>query len=522
MAQNFSPEDIRFMESRGISPDAVNKQLENFTRGFPFVKLAAPATTKHGIFKLSKKRLDECIETYQNFAEQHKVVKFVPASGAASRMFKHLFEFRNAYRGTNEDQLLLLKDKGPDSVYYFFENLTGFPFYEELVTALEGRGYDIEKVIEESRYERILNSLLTEKGLNFSNLPKALIPFHQYEDSKRSAFAEHLFEGAVYARSANNKCHLHFTVSPEHLELIKKHYEEVKAAFEQHHHVNYEVEFSLQNSSTDIIAVDLNNEPARDEEGQLIFRPGGHGALLENLASLDADLIIIKNIDNVGHDRLKEDTYTYKQALAGYLVALQEQIFSFLRGLDNPTPPSSKVVEHIWSFMEHKLMIDPPATSKSWKKEEKIEYICHKLNRPIRICGMVENEGEPGGGPFWSRNPDGSLSLQIIETSQIDQSDEEQMSILEKSTHFNPVDLVCSTRDYLGNIFDLNQFVDPDTGFISKKSAGGKEIKVQELPGLWNGSMANWITVFVEVPLTTFNPVKTINDLLRSEHQSYI
>jgi len=522
MEYKFTKEDILFMESKGITEEMALRQIHNFEMGFPYIRLVSPATTRHGIVQLSPKKLDDYVQHYQDFAETAKVVKFVPASGAASRMFKQLYEFRNSYRGTMEDQLDLFKDKGPDSVYYFLNHLESFPFYELLVNHLESRGYSIEKVLEESRYERILNSLLTEKGLNYGNLPKALIPFHKYGEVYRTSLAEHLHEGAVYARSSNNQCHIHFTVSPEHLEMIRKHFEELREEIEGLHHINFVVSFSIQKGSTDIIAVYEDNTPARNEAGELIFRPGGHGALLDNLNSIEADLIIIKNIDNVAHDKLKEDTYQYKQVLAGYLIQIQDQVFSILRGLDNPTAPSMKVIDNIWQFIEHKLLITPPPASKHWNKEEKIEYIRHKLNRPLRVCGMVENEGEPGGGPFWISNEDGSLSLQIVEASQINRNDPDQAGILSKSTHFNPVDIVCSTRDYRGNIFDLQQFVDPHTGFISEKSSGAKTIKAQELPGLWNGSMANWNTIFVEVPLTTFNPVKTVNDLLRSEHQEFI
>jgi hypothetical protein len=271
-----------------------------------------------------------------------------------------------------------------------------------------------------------------------------------------------------------------------------------------------------------VIAADPDNNPYRDENGNLVFRPGGHGALLKNLNEIDADLIIVKNIDNVCHDRCKEDTIIYKKLLAGKLISYQEQIFSYLKGLDNPTPPSMKVVETIWTFVEQKLRVVPPEGSEHWKKEEKIEYLKKKLNRPIRVCGMVENEGEPGGGPFWVKNSDGTTSLQIVEASQINRSDPEQEEILKNSTHFNPVDLVCSTRNYLGKKFDLSKFIDPATGFISEKSIDGKVVKAQELPGLWNGSMSDWITVFVEVPLTTFNPVKIVNDLLRTEHKEHI
>ncbi len=521
MAKKLTSEDLRQIADRGMNRETVEKQLLNFSHGFPPIKLVAAATSKYGIQQIPPKRIDELIELYTYYSSNHKVVKFVPASGAASRMFKHLFEFRSLYRGTSENQLDLLRDKGPDSVYYFFENIKDFAFFQTLLDALENRGLDFETIMEESRYEKILNTLLTEKGLNYGSLPKALIPFHDYHGEIRTAYAEHLVEGASYAISGNNNCLIHFTSLPQHVDLMKDHFADLKKAYENKYNVTYDVSYSIQHPSTDVIAVDEENTPLRDENGKLVFRPGGHGALLKNLAEIDADLIIIKNIDNVCHDRCKEDTYKFKQLLAGKLISYQEQIFAFLNGLDHSTQPSMKVIDSIWAFVEQKLRVIPPEESENWKKDQKIDYIRAKLNRPIRVCGMVENEGEPGGGPFWVKNPDGTTSLQIVEASQIDRKNPEQEAILQNSTHFNPVDIVCSTRNYKGGSFDLTSFTDPDTGFISQKSLDGKIIKAQELPGLWNGSMANWNTVFVEVPLSTFNPVKIINDLLRSEHKEH-
>ena len=521
MGAKLTTDDRSQIAAKGMSTSDVEKQLQNFENGFPPIRLVAAATVKHGIQQLSQRRIDEFVELYRNYAENHKVIKFVPASGAASRMFKHLYEFRSFYRGTSEDQLDLLKDRGPDSVYYFFEHIREFSFFPELLDALESRNLDFETIMQESRYEKILNSMLTDRGLEYGNLPKALIPFHSYGNEERTAFAEHLAEAAYYASSANGNCYVHFTSLPQHVELMEAHFKGFCEVYEKRYNVHYHVSYSIQHPSTDVIAVDRENDPFRDENGKLVFRPGGHGALLKNLGDLDADLLIVKNIDNVCHDRLKEDTYLYKKVLSGYLIALQDQMFSFLNGLDNPTQSSMKVIETMWSFVENKLNIIPPPESDKWKKEEKVDYLRKKLNRPIRVCGMVENEGEPGGGPFWVINSDGSTSLQIVEASQIDRKNPAQELILQNSTHFNPVDLVCSTRNYKGEAFELSEFVDPETGFISEKSIDGKPVKAQELPGLWNGSMSDWNTIFIEVPLTTFNPVKIINDLLRPEHREF-
>lgn len=522
MEKVFSEKDLEFLQKRGMNLQNVEQQIKNFENGFPYVQLTEPATTRKGITQIRQKKMDELVTVFQDYSAENEIVKFVPASGAASRMFKQLFEFRNNYRGTNEDQLEMLKDKGPDSVYYFFEHLNEFGFFNDLLDAIEERGLDYDQIIKESRYERILNTLLTDKGLSYGSLPKALIPFHVYSDNEvRTAMAEHLAEGARYARSVGNVCRLHFTVSPEHMELMKKHLEELRDDYEDRFQIRYEVDFSIQDPSTDVITVDLNNVPVRNEEGELVFRPGGHGALLKNLNELKEPVVIIKNIDNVCHDRLKDDTYFYKMVLTGYLVELQDKVHSYLKGLHHSTAPSTKVVDSIWSFMEHKLCIVPPEGSGSWNKDAKIDFLKEKLNRPIRVCGMVENEGEPGGGPFWVKSSDGSLTLQIIESSQIDFEDESQVAIQQKSTHFNPVDIVCGLNDYQGTKFELTKFTDPQTGFISIKSMNGTEVKAQELPGLWNGSMANWITIFVEVPLSTFNPVKIVNDLLREQHTEF-
>jgi len=517
----FTKNDLKKLEINGISREELESQISNFESGFPSIKLLEPATTKKGIVQLSPKRMNDNVETFEDFSADNKVVKFVPASGAASRMFKDLLDFRNKYRATSEDQLELLVDKGPDSTYYFFEHLDEFAFSNKLYKAMYKRGINYEEIIKEQRYEKILNSLLTEKGLAYATLPKALIPFHKYGKEVRTAFAEHLAEAARYARSAGNICHLHFTVSEQHMEALQHHFDMIRELFEDRYHVRFDIEFSLQDPATDTITVDPDNKPLRDESGDLVFRPGGHGALLQNLNSIDADLIIIKNIDNVCHDRFKDDTHYYKMVLSGMLVYLQDQIFSFLKGLDSHTSPSSKVIDTMMSFVERKLHIIPPDDSNHWNKEKKISYLKEKLNRPIRVCGMVENEGEPGGGPFWIRSEDGSQSLQIVEASQINLDDEEQADILKSSTHFNPVDIVCGLKNYQGDNFNLNDFVNPDTGFISSKSIDGKKIKALERPGLWNGGMADWISVFVEVPINTFNPVKGVNDLLRDQHKEF-
>ena len=287
--------------------------------------------------------------------------------------------------------------------------------------------------------------------------------------------------------------------------------------YEKLFNVKYNVTFSLQKSSTDTIAVDENYLPFRTQSGSILFRPGGHGALIENLNELDGDIVFIKNIDNVVQDNYKGDIVTYKQLLAGTLVQVQQKIFNYLELLDNGILNNVQIGEII-SFLEDVLCIKNPNIN-LLDGDALLLYLRKKLNRPIRVCGMVKNVGEPGGGPFWAYNNDGTISLQILESSQIDKHNKSYIQMFSSGTYFNPVDIVCGIKDYKGKRFNLIDYVDPNTGFISSKSKDGRSLKALELPGLWNGAMSDWNTMFVEVPLTTFNPVKTVNDLLKEQHQ---
>ena len=435
------------------------------------------------------------------------VVKFVPASGAASRMFKNLFEFLGADYDVPETKF----EKT------FFEQIEKFAFYNDLNAACE-KAFEknIPALMAEGDYKAVVAALLEAAGLNYGALPKGLLKFHRYEDGSRTPLEEHLVEGALYAANKNGKVNVHFTVSPEHRRLFENLVADKAAVYAKKYGVDYNVTFSEQKPCTDTIAADMNNQPFRDN-GKLLFRPGGHGALIENLNDLDADIIFIKNIDNVVPDKLKGDTVLYKKLIAGVLVALQQKAFAYLELLDSGRYTHEQVLE-ILQFLQKKLFCKNPET-KNLEDAELVLYLKEKLNRPMRVCGMVKNVGEPGGGPFLAYNSDGTISLQILESSQIDMDDPEKKEMFEKGTHFNPVDLVCAVRDYKGHKFDLVNFVDKATGFISYKSKNGKDLKALELPGLWNGAMSDWNTVFVEVPIETFNPVKTVNDLLRPEHQ---
>jgi hypothetical protein len=433
------------------------------------------------------------------------VLKFVPASGAASRMFRDWYVYveKGSLDARQSEE--------------FARELKMFAFYGDLRDSILRDGEDLERLLEARRHADILAYILTSKGLNYGDLPKALLKFHAYSDGSRSALEEHLVEAALYAKDAYRMCRLHFTLSEEHHEDVADYLSVIKRYYEKHYDVIFDIALSTQKSSTNTIAVDLDNRPFRDQQGEIIFRPGGHGALLDNLNGIGGDIIYLKNIDNVVPDRLKPVTVFYKKALGGYLIWLQNEIFRFLRHLDE-AELDEKTLQELKLFCEKRLHIVLPPRFDNLSLSEKGSFIFKRLNRPIRVCGMVKNQGEPGGGPFWVNEEDQAQSLQIVEESQIDSGSAEQRAVWSRATHFNPVDLVCGVRNYRSCEFDLHDFVDKDAYFISQKSEKGRDLKALELPGLWNGSMAFWITVFVEVPIETFNPVKTIHDLLRPQH----
>ena len=507
----FSSADLIFIEERGSNLSTVSEQVENFKSGFPFMEIIQEATVGKGIIQLNQAHAEEFIRFFEKSREKGiSLMKFVPASGAASRMFKSLFSAKTQLEnGDGEEKVLQDKD-----INAFFAGLKNFAFYNELKKIAD-------KPIDQLSALEVLNLFLTESGLNYGNLPKGLLQFHQYKEKSRTSFEEHCVEGALYAKDIEGKVQMHFTVSPEHQQAFEAHLNEIQKFYENHFQVSYKISFSQQKQATDTIAVDMQNTPFRNEDGSLLFRPGGHGALLENLNDLDADIVFIKNIDNVVPDYLKDETVKYKKALAGLLLNYQKRIFSYQQVLDERhySALDSKFFAEATNFLENVLNIKPPSNQYYTEKEELYYYLKAKFDRPIRVCGMVKNEGEPGGGPFWAKNNDHSVSLQVVESSQIDISNEEQKLIVNNATHFNPVDLVCGIKNYKGEPYDLLKYRDPKTGFISYKSKDGKELKAQELPGLWNGAMADWNTLFVEVPVNTFNPVKTVNDLLRKEHQ---
>ena len=476
----FTEQDLQQIADHGLTPARVETQLENFRRGFPWLNVVRAASPGDGIAVLDDAQAEAAVARYEKAAAGLGIVKFVPASGAATRMFKELFEFVNeGKRGKGIDTLL--------------SNLDKFAFAPEL-----------KEVLPEGADDRATVNAIVNEGLNYGHKPKGLVTFHAYPEGARKAVEEHLVEGASYA-SSNGVARIHFTVSPEHMEGFRTLLAEKVPVYEKRFGIRYDISFSVQKPATDTIAVNPDNTPFRQDDGRLLFRPAGHGALIENLNEIDADVIFIKNIDNVTTDAQRGDTVRYKKVLAGVLLDLQERAFEYLRALDVEGCELAPIAE----FIEKRLCVKLPADYDS-------ALLRAVLDRPIRVCGMVRNEGEPGGGPFWVGNPDGTESLQIAESSQIGPDD---MPLMKSATHFNPVDLVCGVKTSKGGKFDLRQYTDPSTGFISSKSSGGRELRAQELPGLWNGAMARWNTIFVDVPITTFSPVKVVQDLLRPQHQ---
>ncbi|NPA67525.1 MAG: DUF4301 family protein [Chlorobi bacterium] len=497
----FDKKDLKLLKKKGISVETAKEQLERFKTGFPYVNIVAPASPGNGIVNLSEKSVIKFGLSYDEFSGNIKTVKFVPASGAATRMFKDLLEFKN-------DKTADIKADHYRPVRVFFDNIKEFAFFDDLKRSCS-QGVDFER-----DHKLVLTCLLDKRSMNYGNLPKGLIKFHKYDKEQRTAFAEHLSEGALYAASGSN-AYLHFTVPDAYVKKFEKHFKKIKSEYEKRYGLKFYVDFSVQKPSTDTIAVDMQNRPFRDDKGRILFRPGGHGALIENLNDIDADIIFVKNIDNVVPDRLKEDTVRYKKALAGMLKELQDKIFEYIKKLEDGE--DKDLIAEVVSFTETRLFQKHDNGFDKKSPNEKRLYLISKLNRPLRVCGMVKNEGEPGGGPFFVKDKNGFVSLQIVESAQINP---EQRDIMKKSTHFNPVDLVLGVKDYRGNKFDLTKYVDAEAGFITEKSKDGKPLKALELPGLWNGGMAYWNTVFAEVPVSTFNPVKTVNDLLRESHKA--
>ncbi|MDH3267439.1 MAG: DUF4301 family protein [Ignavibacteria bacterium] len=503
-----------------LSPDEIIEQIKIFEKGVPFLKLVKPCTIGEGVKVITEAEKEDYIKIYLTALDEGRVIKFVPASGAATRMLQKQLAILARFETAKLDRLNDLADNGDEAckvTLEFYSNIKRFAFYNELKKITEKNRKKIDELIADENISEVIRLIADESGLNYANLPKGCIPFHSYPEGTRTAFEEHLVEAMNYSAGKDKVVRVHFTISPEHEAEIKRLFESLFEKYSKRGW-KFDIGFSFQSPSTDTISVTLENKPFRDENSKIIFRPGGHGALLMNLNDLKADIISIKNIDNIVPDHLKDETYKYKKILGGLLISLQQKVFNFLRMLEKNKADDSLIVKAI-KFIKDEFEIDLADKLKEKLLDEKHQYLFEFLNRPIRVCGMVKREDHPGGSPFWIKDENGEITKQIVETAQVDISDPNQRKIFNEANHFNPVDLDCSVKDYNGNHFNLEKFSNPYTGLITKKSKDGKELKALELPGLWNGGMYYWLTVFVEVPKITFNPVKELNDLLKLEHQ---
>lgn len=489
----FSKDELKEIEERGSSKEKVLQELNQFKAGFEMPYIVAAATPNRGVKVFSKEEQHLYVNRYSQF--QGQVCKFVPASGAATRMFKDLYDGINSADNNGLKENSLAKQ--------FVKEVSKYPFYNDLKEHID---------LLNASDKEVLEALLLDKGMGYGKLPKGLIKFHKYDNGQRTAFEEQLAEASKYAVDSKGVAKLVISVSKEHLPLFNEILKKNLLSYQEQYGCTFDISFTIQKPSTDTIAVDLNNNPIKDKDGKLVFRPAGHGALIENLNDIDYDVVIIKNIDNVAREELTVDTVWWKKVLAGYLLETQDKLFSYLRALDGEK--NDALLVEIRQFLKSQFCIDLPKVPIEIEKE----FLKSRLNRPLRVCGMVKNLGEPGGGPFLVKDADGSVSLQILESAQIDMKSSKVKDIVTQATHFNPVDLVCSLKNYRGKKFDLPKYVDPETGFISVKSLEGISVKALELPGLWNGAMSRWNTIFVEVPISTFTPVKTVFDLLRPEH----
>ena len=513
---NFSEKDVSRFREKGITPEKVEQQIEIFKRGNIVVNVREAATVKNGILAIPEEKQKELSSFYESKKDGLDLLKFVPASGAATRMFKAFYNLLKEFDPNEESLDNYIDRKNEKSLEVFFSRIKDLPFYEKVRKRASEAEAGYDALPEDKQHYLFVKYMLQEDGLNLGDQPKGLVPFHKYQDHLATAFEEHLVEAIDYA-AAGKKVRVHFTVAEEHREKFEEEAGEVVPRLEKQTGYNFEISYSYQDPKTDTVAVTMDNEPFRDENGEIFFRPGGHGALIQNLNEQQADLIFIKNIDNVVIPKNRELLANYKKMLAGKLLQLQERIFSYMEQLESKV--RDEQLEGMGEFLQKELNAGLSVNFKDLNEEEKPTVIKKLLNRPLRVCGMVKNEGEPGGGPFWVTHKNGEISLQIVESSQIDHDNYQQSKIANEATHFNPVDVVCSTRDYRGGKFDLNEYVDEDTSFIANKTKDGKELKALELPGLWNGGMAHWNTIFVEVPVETFNPVKTVADLLKPSHQ---
>lgn len=513
----FSSKDLSQIEEKGIKPEEVEQQIAIFKRGNVVVNIREAATLRNGISSYSDQEKSQLINLYDSRKDDLDILKFVPASGAATRMFKAFYNFLNEYDTNKESVEEYIDRKNNSKLEMFFGRLPNLPFYNDVLAKARENNPHFDDLSEDEQQVLLVRTMLNPEGLNLGDLPKGLVPFHKYENHVATAFEEHLFESVDYLVS-KGQVKVHFTVAEEHRQKFEHEYERIKQRLEKDTGVDFDISYSYQDAKTDTIAVDSSNEPFRDETGRLFFRPGGHGALIGNLNERNEDLVFLKNIDNVVTPRYRQVVAENKKMLAGKLLELQEKTFEYLRMLEEGGQ-SEEELDQMINFLQKELNSGLSIEFDDLDTQEVVSALKRKFNRPIRVCGMVKNEGEPGGGPFWITHQTGEISLQIVESSQIDHDNYQQSKIASEATHFNPVDIVCGLKNFKGKPFDLHQYVDQSTSFIANKTKDGKEIKALELPGLWNGAMADWITIFAEVPVETFNPVKTVADLLKPTHQ---
>ncbi|HEX4965289.1 MAG TPA: DUF4301 family protein [Thermoanaerobaculia bacterium] len=513
----FTPRDLQQMTAMGLSPHEAARHVELFRNPPPYTRVLRPCRPGDGLRALPEESYPALLAQYDAAARRGRIGKLVPASGAATRMFQGLLSFLASPAGSGL----------PEEAGTLFTNLSRFPFYDDLAAALGKDGIDLETAVRRGEHRLILRYLLEDVGLGYAQLPKGLLPFHRYPEGVRTAFEEHLVEAADVARGEDGLCLLHFTVSPQHEKGFEQLLARVRPRLEERHDCRFEVSFSFQRPATDTLAVDPENRPFRQGDGTLLFRPGGHGALIDNLHELGKDgwdIVLLKNVDNVLPDSRKPLAHLWKRLLGGTLLAARERTFGHLdrlEALDGVRGDAAEaVLREACDFLEQEISRPlPEGFHTAASPQEKVSFLKEWLNRPLRVCGVVRNQGEPGGGPFWVESPSGGISPQIVEPPQIDPASPEQQAILKTSSHFNPVDIACALRDRHGRPYDLQRTVDPATVFITEKSHEGRPLKALERPGLWNGAMAGWNTIFVEVPDATFAPVKTVLDLLRPEHQ---
>ncbi|VVS92137.1 DUF4301 family protein [Desulfoluna spongiiphila] len=520
---SFTQADQEALSARGLSEAEAEDQLRTLQEGVPYLTLDRPCTVSDGIMRLSPDTIGECIDRYEREAPRRHITKFTPASGAATRMFQDLIRMEKADAFVEPGWIQKKADEGDPScqaLVTFMANLDKFAFYEALSVLSAHEGIPLSRLRDRSHHLRILRYLLNPVGLDYARRPKGLVLFHHSPEGPRTAFEEHLVEAAQYAKGRGDVCRLHFTVSSKHQPRFEALFNHVRQGYESRLGVRFDLHFSTQRSSTDTLALTPDGAPFRQDDGSLLFRPGGHGALLDNLNRLNGDIVFVKNIDNVVPDHLKPPTTRFKKALAGLLLTLQADTFRWLKLLSVPGAPA--IIDEALEFGQSCLNLKIPEAIRQASPPHRRSWIIDRLHRPLRVCGVVENNGEAGGGPFWVRHGDQPPSLQIVEGSAVDPSSSGQQKHLRSATHFNPVDLVLGLRDFQGHPFDLRRFTDPEAVFISGKTKGGRDLKALEHPGLWNGGMAHWNTVFVEVPPETFAPVKTVLDLLRDEHRAHL